>query len=1065
MSNIAQYPTWLAVPIEERDNALRAHPKLPDGSWPLTWDKENKLWFANPGVDLALVKPWLPRPDDFPLEDNASSVENYLRDRGFTVPDRYVTNGKWQRIKALDDKDGKSSGAYKAFPDGAGLLFRDYRQNDKPVYLSLQVTGKSDLLAELHLRASRKQKSDDSNRERETLYNRLSRIATRTVTRLPQAETHPYLTRKTVQAAPGVRVNRRNELVIPLTNANNEIRSYQRVPGNGGKYLLKDAEKAGNYFLFGTPEPHTPVLFAEGYATAASLHEASGLPVVMTVDASNMVAVAESTRNLWPDSPKIFCADDDHHLESKPEGNKGLKSAQKAAERVGGLVISPPLTDEDKAAGLTDFNDIDVNRGREAFSPLIHTLLSDIAQVIPNNVHEQVAFNAAEPTQQSGDMAVSDNHTPSTPQPPEPVPEYIVPDEAYGDDDELTRQLMADYLPAGSDIPFPDYQEYAAGEVQPEPYAQGTENSVSPAANILKSDIDDTAPDNSEQIPDETLVIPEQQEESVNQAHAEPHIDDTAQASDQTANAPGQQEESAHQENTEADTIRTGPARPIPGMTPPPVRHDIEELLKSLSHTNKSDYEVLYSLGDQPAFSDFGDRFEMAPGASKNDQAVLAALSMAARYYGGTVELTGSDEFKQNAMRLIVEYDLNIKMKLPSQREGLEHVRESLQASQVNNQDSVVTHRPEESPVQAEARPDIPETPTAPAPSEPVPAAPVSGPAPEPENRSADKQTVPAQPSLPDDNPRIKPGHPVTGLLKDYGSAPAHFDDSKGEGFYVTLQCRSGDITLWGKDFENLVKDYQKGDPVTINLSDRETLENGHFRNHWKMTPAGDPVARPSDAAAPGDKLQTFPAESFKYVMGIIAAEQSKYQSVLEKLPAPSQDIILQQNGKPVKDENIPASATYSELPEPDINTPPEMVAGMTRDGRLEAVLYRTDGEFFQGAMRFGEKMYPVLVAPSGDGLTVTAITEKGPRYAGHGTAIRHDAQNQPLPPEKLQFSLSNGRQGAKTVTVPITQPKTLSRDNCNLLGFQHTWREWQEQQKKTLQTEKQMQQNFSPAR
>ncbi len=46
-----------------------------------------------------------------------------------------------------------------------------------------------------------------------------------------------------------------------------------------------------------------PLLFAEGYATAASLHEATGLPVLMTVDAGNMIAVAENARQIWTDSP------------------------------------------------------------------------------------------------------------------------------------------------------------------------------------------------------------------------------------------------------------------------------------------------------------------------------------------------------------------------------------------------------------------------------------------------------------------------------------------------------------------------------------------------------------------------------------------------------------------------------------------------------------------------------------------------------------------------------------------------------------------------------------------
>ncbi len=77
-----------------------------------------------------------------------------------------------------------------------------------------------------------------------------------------------------------------------------------------------------------------PLLFAEGYATAASLHEATGLPVLMTVDASNMIAVAENARQIWTDSPFVFCADNDHQrkltkgflVQQRPQKSRMAKS-------------------------------------------------------------------------------------------------------------------------------------------------------------------------------------------------------------------------------------------------------------------------------------------------------------------------------------------------------------------------------------------------------------------------------------------------------------------------------------------------------------------------------------------------------------------------------------------------------------------------------------------------------------------------------------------------------------------------------------------------------------------
>ena len=51
-------------------------------------------------------------------------------------------------------------------------------------------------------------------------------------------------------------------------------------------------QKSGLWHMLGQPEGAAVVLVAEGYATAASLHEATGLPVAVAFDAGNLVHVA-----------------------------------------------------------------------------------------------------------------------------------------------------------------------------------------------------------------------------------------------------------------------------------------------------------------------------------------------------------------------------------------------------------------------------------------------------------------------------------------------------------------------------------------------------------------------------------------------------------------------------------------------------------------------------------------------------------------------------------------------------------------------------------------------------
>ncbi|MCV5555144.1 hypothetical protein OFN13_29050, partial [Escherichia coli] len=89
--------------------------------------------------------------------------------------------------------------------------------------------------ARLHLKAHSMQRREDAERELKAQYNRQAAYARRYINKWPQATAHEYLTRKGIQAAPGVRVNNKNELVIPFSNRNGAIRSYQRIPVTGGK--------------------------------------------------------------------------------------------------------------------------------------------------------------------------------------------------------------------------------------------------------------------------------------------------------------------------------------------------------------------------------------------------------------------------------------------------------------------------------------------------------------------------------------------------------------------------------------------------------------------------------------------------------------------------------------------------------------------------------------------------------------------------------------------------------------------------------------------------------------
>uniref|UniRef100_UPI00374E319D hypothetical protein n=1 Tax=Leclercia adecarboxylata TaxID=83655 RepID=UPI00374E319D len=236
-------------------------------------------------------------------EDPVTEFAQKLEDAGLVINGLPVMDGSLQRVPTRQDKKGSKSGAYKGFMDGrpAGW-YRDYRSaDDKPTQWVFS-GGPGDGSARA-TPPSGPGPADPGGRTRALAqqYDRQADYATRYVSRHPQAHDQRLLTRKSVDAAPGVRINDKQELVIPFSNAQGaDSLPYQRIPLTGRKdaRILKDERKTGNWFTLGTPQNGQPVLFAEGYATAASLHESTGLPVLMTDDAGNMIAAGQNACRL-----------------------------------------------------------------------------------------------------------------------------------------------------------------------------------------------------------------------------------------------------------------------------------------------------------------------------------------------------------------------------------------------------------------------------------------------------------------------------------------------------------------------------------------------------------------------------------------------------------------------------------------------------------------------------------------------------------------------------------------------------------------------------------------------
>lgn len=162
----------------------------------------------------------------------------------------------------------------------------------------------------------------------------------------PASLAHPYLAAKGITDPAVLGGIRQSEyqgvlnLQIPIYR-DGTLYNLQSISPDGGKHFLKDGLKSGGYTVVGdATDTARGIVVAEGFATAASIHQATGKPVVVAFDAGNMVTVSETlAKNLPQDIPVTIAVDND-------ASGTGLAKARQAAALFGdrAKAVQPEFT-------------------------------------------------------------------------------------------------------------------------------------------------------------------------------------------------------------------------------------------------------------------------------------------------------------------------------------------------------------------------------------------------------------------------------------------------------------------------------------------------------------------------------------------------------------------------------------------------------------------------------------------------------------------------------------------------------------------------------------------------
>lgn len=295
--------------------------------------------------------------NDHSLHDVIDRFRQHMREAGIETEATIHGDGQRHRFRVTDDKSGSENGWYVLHLDGVPAgAFGCWKRGVNESWCAKSSASMTEAERQAHkarMEASRREHEADQARVRAECKAKAERLWNEAAEMV--SANHPYLTAKGVKPF-GLR-QLRDALVVPVRADGGGLVGLQFIQPDGSKRFLTGTPKAGSYHRIGGDLGR--VLICEGYATGASLHEATGCAVAIAFDAGNLLAVATSLREKLPDAVLVLCADDDRDNPANP----GMTKARAAALAVGGLLAAPAFP---AGSDGTDFNDLHHLHGLQA---------------------------------------------------------------------------------------------------------------------------------------------------------------------------------------------------------------------------------------------------------------------------------------------------------------------------------------------------------------------------------------------------------------------------------------------------------------------------------------------------------------------------------------------------------------------------------------------------------------------------------------------------------------------------------------------------------------------------
>jgi len=280
--------------------------------------------------------PWSPPSTSIVIDPPELQMRDAMIAAGIEPPDRIIFDGNIHRFRTGtkgrggQDKSGFYIGFLDGVPAGHFGCWRLGLEHPFKADIGRKLTVAEEMANSRRMAEAKKLRDQELARSREVAADTVSEIW---INAGAASADHPYLARKGVQPH-GARVTGDGRLIVPLYDEHGQLSSLQYISADGDKKYHQGGATGSRFWSVGVIDGAQTVYLAEGFATAATIHEVTGSPVFISYSASNLVPVTEILRREHNDL--VIVADND-------ESGVGMRYAEQAAAKYGARVIMPPI--------------------------------------------------------------------------------------------------------------------------------------------------------------------------------------------------------------------------------------------------------------------------------------------------------------------------------------------------------------------------------------------------------------------------------------------------------------------------------------------------------------------------------------------------------------------------------------------------------------------------------------------------------------------------------------------------------------------------------------------------